>query len=78
MHARQVPELVLIVVENGMLQGWVALTPHEPSLYVVDAPSLPRDVPGAFFGNGPLPRLHVTLLFRYITEPRSPVPRCHR
>lgn len=39
MHAGQITDLGLFVVENGMLQGRVTLTPHEPSLVVVDAPS---------------------------------------
>lgn len=42
MHARQVTDISLIVVENGMLQGRVTLTPHEPSLVVVDAPFAQR------------------------------------
>lgn len=42
MHARQITDLGLVVVENGMLRGRVTLTPHEPSLVVVDAPSALR------------------------------------
>lgn len=44
-HARQITELDLIVVENGMLRGRVTFTPLEPSLLLLTRP-LPGDVPG--------------------------------